>query len=324
MELLRRKKITIFTPKTSLRKRVAYSLAIVRLILAPVILLAVYYLLAMGWIMDRIVSVDAPAATLAQQASIQMLEARRAERNYFLLRDPAYLKENHDALESVSTVLNQILALEPEERTTTQQALDAVNVYRQRFSAATAAMAQPGKATLDRIQAVVQAYETNLNDLFRKNRLKSRQELVDQLRDQVGSFDAQITATVQSGDPLLKQVAADMETSSRQIFQLTSELESRNWQRVQDDHRRARVLLRRAEWVLSIVSVLVLLLSVWFSFVLPREVVKPLISLREAVDNVASGNYAVEFELQGKGEVLDLARSVHNLILHIPQVRQTA
>ena len=35
--------------------------------LAPVLLLAVYYLLDMGWIVDRIVSVDAPAATLAQQ-----------------------------------------------------------------------------------------------------------------------------------------------------------------------------------------------------------------------------------------------------------------
>jgi hypothetical protein len=34
----------IFTPGTSLRRRVAYSFAIVRLVLAPVILLAVYYL----------------------------------------------------------------------------------------------------------------------------------------------------------------------------------------------------------------------------------------------------------------------------------------
>jgi hypothetical protein len=32
----------------------------------------------MGWIVDRIVNVDAPAATLAQKASIEILEARRA------------------------------------------------------------------------------------------------------------------------------------------------------------------------------------------------------------------------------------------------------
>src|SRR6204780_3134716 len=84
-----RKTIAIFTPATSLRRRVLYSFAIVRLVLAPVILLAVYYLFQMGWIVDRIVSVDAPAATLAQQASLEMFEARRAERSYPLLRDPS-------------------------------------------------------------------------------------------------------------------------------------------------------------------------------------------------------------------------------------------
>jgi hypothetical protein len=69
----------------SLRRRVVYSLAIVRLILGPVVFLALYYLLKMGWIVDRSVSVDAPAATMAEQAFVKMLKARRAERNYFLL-----------------------------------------------------------------------------------------------------------------------------------------------------------------------------------------------------------------------------------------------
>ena len=71
-----RKRFQVLAPGSSLRRRVGYSLAIVRLILVPVIFLSVYYLLEIGWIVDRIVSFDAPAATLAQQASIQMLEAR--------------------------------------------------------------------------------------------------------------------------------------------------------------------------------------------------------------------------------------------------------
>src|ERR1700686_3735234 len=124
-----RKTFAIFTPGTSFRRRVLYSFAIVRLILAPVILVAVYYLFEMGWIVDRIVSVDAPSATLAQRASIQMLEARRAERNFFLLYDPADVKENHDSLVAVSGILSQIRSLHPEEETTVQDALDSVNLY---------------------------------------------------------------------------------------------------------------------------------------------------------------------------------------------------
>jgi hypothetical protein len=37
-----------------------------------VILLAVYFLFAMGRIVDRIVNVDAPAAKLAEQASVEI------------------------------------------------------------------------------------------------------------------------------------------------------------------------------------------------------------------------------------------------------------
>src|ERR1700687_120933 len=87
-----RKSFKIFAAGSSLRKRVAYSLAIVRLILVPVIFLAVYYLFVMGRIVDRIVNVDAPAAKLAEQASIEILEARRAARNYVLFQDPEDLR----------------------------------------------------------------------------------------------------------------------------------------------------------------------------------------------------------------------------------------
>jgi nitrogen fixation/metabolism regulation signal transduction histidine kinase len=74
--------------------------------------------------------------------------------------------------------------------------------------------------------------------------------------------------------------------------------------------------------VLSIVSAVVILLSVWITFTLPREIVKPLISLKDAVDDAASGNYQIEFELEGKGEVVDLAKSVCNLISHITLMRR--
>ena len=98
MKFAIRKSFQILAPGSSLRRRVAYSLAIARLILAPVIFLAVYYLFKMGFIVDQIVSVDAPAATYAQQISIEMLEARRAERNYLLLRDASHLEANREAI----------------------------------------------------------------------------------------------------------------------------------------------------------------------------------------------------------------------------------
>jgi nitrogen fixation/metabolism regulation signal transduction histidine kinase len=91
-------------------------------------------------------------------------------------------------------------------------------------------------------------------------------------------------------------------------------MEQQNWERVQMDHQEPRHLIRRAEWTLSIVSGVTLVFSVWVSLILPCQVTKPLVSLKEAVDHAATGNYEIDFELHGGGEVVELGKSVQNLI----------
>ncbi|MGB2620766.1 MAG: HAMP domain-containing protein [Candidatus Acidiferrum sp.] len=317
MRLGIRRTFKILAPGNSLRKRVAYSLAVARLILVPVVFLAVYYLFEMGWIVDRIVNVDAPAATLAQRASIEMLEARRSERNYLLLHDQSYLVANRDSLNKTKSIVSEIQDLEPEDSQATQKVLDSLNLYEQRFGAAVVVMSQPGQADADRIRTVVRAYEKDLDDLIRGARLKRRAQLIDELRSRVGSFDAQISETVQAGNPALAKVTTDLQSSSQEVLGLLSELETENWTRVQSDHREARLLLIHAEYALSIVSAITLLFSIWVSFTLPRQVVKPLVSLREAVDHAAHEDGAIEIEIEGRGEVAELARSVQNLVAQL-------
>jgi CHASE3 domain sensor protein len=308
----------------SLRRRVAYSLAIVRLILVPVIILAVYYLFAMAGIVDRIVSVEAPVATLAERTSQEMMDARRAERNYFLLHDPADLQANHQSLAQLRDLVGSIRDLEPAEGATAQKILDQTNLYQQRLNDVVKSLGQPRQAPVDQVQQVVSAYEKDLNELLKRARRGDQAGLVDQIRDRVNSFDAQITATVETADPSVRQASVQLEDSSSQVIQLASDLEKRSWERVQLDHQKARELKRRAEWVLCIVSVLVFLLSVWVSFVLPREVVSPLVDLKAAVDHAAAGNYEIEFDVQGEGEVVQLANSVRNLIAHVRDKQETA
>jgi len=99
-------------------------------------------------------------------------------------------------------------------------------------------------------------------------------------------------------------------------------LETVNWTRVKHDHADARKLLREAEWALSIVSVLTLLISIWVSYILPRQVVKPLLSLKEAVDHAAAGNYEIEFDVHGKGEIVDLVESLRRMLYSLrPKAR---
>jgi methyl-accepting chemotaxis protein len=314
-----RKSFKILAPGSSLQRRVAYSLAIVRLILVPVILLAVYYLFAMGRIVDRIVSVDAPSTTMSEQVSVAMLEARRAERNYLLLRDPASLAANRASVEKARATLVGIENLAPSEQSDAQKALEELHLYQQRFESAVSILGAPGRAPTERIQAVLRTYENDLDQVLTQSKFRRRDQLVDELRSRVDSFDSLILKTVQEQDPELREATVDLENSSQEILRWTSELEYLSWERVKEDHRQARHLLYQAEWALSIVSVLTFLLSVWISFILPHQVVKPLLNLKQAVDRAAAGDFEIDFDIQGKGEVVQLANSVRNLVERMHQ-----
>jgi nitrogen fixation/metabolism regulation signal transduction histidine kinase len=319
MRLGIRKSFKVLAPGGSLRKRVALSLAVVRLILVPVIFFAVYYLLVVGRIVERIVSFDAPAATLSQQASIEMLEARRAERNYLLLYDTASLQANRESISKLEQILRAIRQLNAADQPLTDRALDALHQYDQQFQNAVANMQKPGGAPTDRIREVLQAYENDLAGILKGAKNKRRDQLVEELRARIGSFDSQITKTAQEGNPALRQITSDLQTSGQDVLRLTSELEARNWDRIDGDHRRARRLSSHSEWALSIVSAITLLVSVWISFVLPQQVVRPLMSLKEAVDHAAAGNYEIEVEIRGEGEVVQLANSIRLLISHVKE-----
>jgi len=83
-----RKSFKIFCAGSSLRTKIAYRHGNREVdFSSPSIVLGCYYLYVMGRIVERIVNVDAPAAKLAAQASIEMLEGRRAARNYALFQD---------------------------------------------------------------------------------------------------------------------------------------------------------------------------------------------------------------------------------------------
>jgi methyl-accepting chemotaxis protein len=312
-----RRPLIVLLQGSSLRRRVALSLALVRLILVPVIFLAVYYLFRMGSIVDQIVNVDAPVATNADRASIEMRDARRAERNYFLLHDPAEIDSNRDQLRQLERTVQTCRALQAQENATFDELDTQIQFYRQNFDRAVERLGESNLYPIDSLRQVVRTYQKDLDEVLASSGRESRAQLIETLRARIGSFDAEVASRVEAEDPEIRQISRNLNTASQKVIDLSSELESRSWQRVQEDHRRARALLGRAEIVGGIISALTLLVSIWVSFLLPRQVVKPLANLKEAVDHAAAGNYEIEFDVQGEGEVVQLANSVRKLIAHI-------
>jgi methyl-accepting chemotaxis protein len=313
----RSQSFTVFLQGFSLRRRVALSLALVRLILVPVILMAVYYLFAMASIVDRIVNVEAPVATNAERASIEMLDARRAESNYLLLHDPDDIKRNRAAITQLQKTVQACRALQPNERAT-YDALDKnIGSYQASFDRAVLQLGESKMPPIQSVRQVVRNYQKDLDAVLNKSSQESRTALIDILRARVDSFDAEVAEKVEENEPQIRQTTRDLAAASQEIINLSAALETRSWGRVQQDHARARGLLMRAEVIGGIVSALTIIVSIWLSFSLPRQVVKPLTDLKKAVDHAAAGNYEIKFDVKGKGEVVELADSVRNLIAHL-------
>ena len=196
------------------------------------------------------------------------------------------------AADQIKRLVSQIETLEPAELAVVEDILKSLQLYQQQFAAAVALLQKSGGRTGQRVQqAVADAYEADLNELLRRSRRTGDAELLQELQSQVQSFECDSCHKMLGQEnPTLRLVTPQMQASSQQVFQLASRLEAESWERVQRDHDEARTLLHDAEWILSIVSVITLLLSLWISFVLPRAVVKPLVDLRNAVDQAAAGN----------------------------------
>ena len=312
-----RRKFIVLLQGFSLRRRVALSLALVRLILVPVIFLAVYYLFAMAKIVDRIVSIDAPVATNAERASIEMLDARRAETNYFLLHDPDDITRNRDFLNQLDKTVQACRILQPEEKATFDELGVEITFYRVSFNHAVERLGESNLPPVQSLRDVVRTYQKDVDDVLAHSTGESRARLIDMLRARIESFDAEVAAKVEENDPEIRQTSRDLATASQRIINLSTALENRSWERVQRDHQRARALLIRAEVVGGIVSIMTLLVSIWVSFTLPRQVVKPLTDLKQAVDHAAAGNYEIKFEVKGEGEVVELADSIRDLIAQL-------
>jgi hypothetical protein len=253
----------------------------------------------------------------AQRASIQMLDARRAETNYFLLHDPDDIARNRESLGQLEKTIQACRPLQPDEKATFDDIETQIAFYRLSFNHAVERLGESNLPPIQSLREIVRTYQKDLDDVLAHSPRESRTRLIEMLRARIESFDMEVAAKVEANDPEIRQTSRDLAAASQRIINLSNDLESRGWRRVQKDHERARALLIRAEIIGGIISVITLLVSIWVSFTLPRQVVKPLTDLKQAVDHAAGGNYEIEFEVKGDGEVVELADSVRDLIAHV-------
>ena len=254
----------------SLRRRVASSLALVRLILVPVIFTAVYYLFAMASIVDRIVNVDAPVARNAERRPRwKSLTPAGPRPTIFSFTIRTISLATAMALHRLGgDTIQQSRKLQPEEQPTFDEMDGQVAFYRSSFDHAVRRLGESNLPPIDSLRSIVRNYQKDLDDVLTHSTGETRTRLIEMLRARIESFDTEVAAKVEENDPEIRQTSRDLATASQRIATLSSDLEKRGWRRVQKDHERARALLIRAEIIGGIISFITLLVSIWVSFVL--------------------------------------------------------
>jgi methyl-accepting chemotaxis protein len=305
-----------------MKSRIGLGITISRLIFLPVIFMAIYYIAVMVSATNQIATVDAKVARMAEQIISEIGEMRRAEKNYLLLKDPAYLKKINEVSQLVIAQIEDGLFISSSERNRFAEMKEAVKAYVSNIELVSQS-SEPlqDAAALNRFSDLVRSYQKRIDSLLEvANRLKSQNEIsqsIDAISNEAMSFDRYIVQAVIASEPQRAKLLAELQSKGDQIAVLARQINENSWKKVEEERSRTEQLGNRATLLITITLTVTLLLSFAFTWYLPRRVLNPIREITQALRKASSGNYDVFLHLSAKDELGDLVNEFHNLVDHM-------
>jgi nitrogen fixation/metabolism regulation signal transduction histidine kinase len=308
--------------RLSMKSRIGLGITISRLIFLPVIFMAIYYIAVMVSATNQIATVDAKVARMAEQIISEIAEMRRAEKNYLLLKDPAYLKKINEVSQQVIAQIEDGLFISSSERNRFAEMKEAVKAYVSNIELVSQSSEPlPDAAALNRFAELVRSYQKRIDSLLEvANRLKSQDVIsqsIDAISNEAMSFDRYILQSVIASEPQRSKLLAELQSKGDQIALLARQINENSWKKVEEERSHTERLGNRATLLITITLTVTLLLSFAFTWYLPRRVLNPIREITQALRKASSGNYDVFLHLSAKDELGDLVNEFHNLVDHM-------
>jgi nitrogen fixation/metabolism regulation signal transduction histidine kinase len=308
--------------RLSMKGRIGLGITISRLIFLPVIFMAIYYIAGMATATNQIATVDAKVARVAEQIISEIGDMRRAEKNYLLLKDPAYLKKINEVSQLVIAQIEDGLFISASERNRFAEMKEAVKAYVSNIELVSQS-SEPVKdvAVLNRFTGLVRSYQKRIDSLLEvASRFKSQEEIsqsIDAISNEAMSFDRYIVQAVIASEPQRSKLLAELQTKGDQIAALARQINESSWKKVEEERSHAEQLGNRATVLITITLTVTLLLSFAFTWYLPRRVLNPIREITQALRKASNGNYDVFLHLSAKDELGELVNEFHNLVDHM-------
>ncbi len=308
--------------RLSMKGRIGLGITISRLIFLPVIFMAIYYIAGMATATNQIATVDAKVARVAEQIISEIGDMRRAEKNYLLLKDPAYLKKINEVSQLVIAQIEDGLFISSSERNRFAEMKEAVKAYVSNIELVSQS-SEPVKdvAALNRFTGLVRSYQKRIDSLLEvASRFKSQEEIsqsIDAISNEAMSFDRYIVQSVIASEPQRSKLLAELQAKGDQIAALARQINESSWKKVEEERSHAEQLGNRATLLITVTLTVTLLLSFAFTWYLPRRVLNPIREITQALRKASNGNYDVFLHLSAKDELGELVNEFHNLVDHM-------
>lgn len=304
----------------TIRAKIGWSFALIRGLLYPSVILAMVYLFWMASLVDKIAREDARLIRIAELLDVNFLEARKAEKNYALLGDRAYLDRHRESTRSLRALLEEgrrlagtETGLAGIERAVGEYLAAFEELVRQRPSE------QPARgraAMARRIAEHQRAVEAELEAFRKLVRSRRAYDRLDRsLRDRLATLLVEMEAAAQAEEqaipgPLFER----LRRSGDEVQRLALAVAERRWQRLEVHREQALRLRQTALWVIGTTLGATFGLNMFLTYLLPRRILAPIRELVEACQRIEAEDLSVRVEEGRRDEFGDLARAFNRMV----------
>ncbi|MBN2466352.1 HAMP domain-containing protein [candidate division WOR-3 bacterium] len=295
-----------------IQTRIMLAMLLSSALVAPVIILSLFYISQINHLLDRIVNVDVELIRLADDVTVTFLDARRSEKNFLLYRDTAYLAAARTGAYRVDTICTRGRAIDSDVSPLFDSISQDIGRYRRQLDTL-AALLGPGaniaypQALLrlrNEHQRLLDLAEATTDSLRRDSALAAAERL---------SAERELPVTGLIGRVLNEQLRA---TETRVTFHAAA-IGTYAATRTGESRDRAQQLSVWGQRNIATVLLLVLVALVWVVVSMPRGLVLPLKRIANALGRAERGDLSARIKVRGRDELDQLARQLNRVFTRI-------
>jgi nitrogen fixation/metabolism regulation signal transduction histidine kinase len=295
-----------------IQTRIMLAMLLSSALVAPVIVLSLFYINQINHLLGRIVNVDVELIRLADDVTVTFLDARRSEKNFLLYRDTAYLAAARTGVAKVDTICAKGRAIDREVAPLFDSISQDIGRYRRQLDTL-ATLIEPGSdvaypQALIRLRAehqrLLDMAEATTDSVRRDSALAAAERL---------SAERELPVTGLIGRVLNDQLRS---TETRVSFHAAA-IGTYAATRTGESRARAQQLSSWGQRNIATVLLLVLVALIWAVISLPRGLVLPLKRIANALGRAERGDLSAHVKVHGRDELDQLARQLNRVFTRI-------